>query len=79
MELIEFLEQMNRGVQVGGGSETHEFMHGLADEAMRITMEINRSYHSQAEVVALMSKLTGKQVDESFFLFPPFYTDCGKR
>ena len=25
-----------------------------------------------------MSKLIGKEVDESFGLFPPFYTDCGK-
>jgi acetyltransferase-like isoleucine patch superfamily enzyme len=26
----------------------------------------------------LFSKLIGKGVDESFGLFPPFYTDCGK-
>lgn len=25
-----------------------------------------------------MSELTGSKVDESFGLFPPFYTDCGK-
>ena len=57
---------LNRGEMVVGGSQMHQFMHHLADEAMRITMEINRSYHSQEEIVALMSKLTGTQVDESF-------------
>ena len=25
-----------------------------------------------------MSELTGTEIDESFGLFPPFYTDCGK-
>lgn len=25
-----------------------------------------------------MEKLTGRQLDESFAMFPPFYTDCGK-
>ncbi len=25
-----------------------------------------------------MSEITGKPVDETFRLFPPFYTDCGK-
>ena len=25
-----------------------------------------------------MSRLTGRKVDESFKLFPPFFTDCGK-
>jgi acetyltransferase-like isoleucine patch superfamily enzyme len=25
-----------------------------------------------------MRRITGREVDESFSLFPPFYTDCGK-
>ena len=27
---------------------------------------------------AIFSELTGKEVDKSFRMFPPFYTDCGK-
>lgn len=78
MELKEFLEHMNRGDTVIGGSETHLFMHGAAQSAMRITAELNAAYHTPNEIRALMSNLTGKPVDESFGMFPPFYTDCGK-
>jgi len=78
MELSEFIEHMNSGKMVNGGSDLHEFMHQAAQEALRITAELNASYHSPEEVRALMSKLIGKPVDDSFRLFPPFYTDCGK-
>lgn len=78
MELIAFLEHMNRGNEVIGGSEVHLFMHGAAQDAMRVTAELNNAYHTPEEIRALMSKLTGKPLDESFSMFPPFYTDCGK-
>ena len=41
-------------------------------------MELNNSYHNHDEIINLMSELTGEKVHESFGLFPPFYTDCGK-
>ena len=41
-------------------------------------MEMNNKYHTHEEIVQLMSELTGKKVDESFGMFPPFYTDCGR-
>nr|WP_310828730.1 sugar O-acetyltransferase [Paenibacillus typhae] len=50
----------------------------LIVEAQRITMQLNNSYHEAEEVRELFSKLTGVEVDESFGLFPPFYTDFGK-
>lgn len=45
---------------------------------MKITMELNTKYHTPEEIVEIFSRLTGKTVDKSFRLFPPFYTDCGK-
>lgn len=78
MNINEFLEQLNSGEPVIGGSEAHLFMHGVSQEALRITAEINGKYHEPAELRALFSKLIGKAVDESFGFFPPFYTDCGK-
>ena len=78
MELEEFLNELNSGNVVQGGSEVHQFMHGVSQEALRITAEINGSYHEPAQLRALFSELTGRPVDESFGLFPPFYTDCGK-
>ena len=78
MDLNGFLEHLNSGKPVQGGGEAHLFMHGVSQEALRITAEINGSYHTPEELRTLFSELTGRPVDESFGLFPPFYTDCGK-
>ena len=78
MDLESYLAFLNSGQMVVGGSEVHQFMHGVSQEAIRITAEINGRYHEPAELRKLFSELIGKPVDESFGLFPPFYTDCGK-
>ncbi|MCQ4636508.1 sugar O-acetyltransferase [Anaerovorax odorimutans] len=78
MNITEFLDHLNRGEAVIGGSETHKMMTKLGHEAMRITAELNGSYHEPEEIRSLFSQLIGRPVDESFRMFPPFYTDCGK-
>lgn len=78
MDLDQFLEHLNSGTPVQGGGEAHQFMHGVSQEALRITAQINTGYHEPAELRALFSQLIGAPVDESFGLFPPFYADCGK-
>ena len=59
-------------------SAEHGFMHKAAQDAIRITMEINSSYHTPDELRALLSQLTGTEIDSSVGLFPPIYTDYGK-
>mgnify|MGYP002582947930 CR=1 FL=1 len=78
MELDEFLSYMDSGKEVVAGSPVHQCMHRLSQEAIRVTSELNSRYHTSEEIVELMRKITGRQVDDSFSLFPPFYTDCGK-
>lgn len=78
MTTKEFLDVMATGEIISGGSPVHAKMHELSQEAIRITMEINNAYHNHGEIIALMSELMGVEVHESFVLFPPFYTDCGK-
>lgn len=78
MDLQEYLAHLNAGKPVVGGSEVHLFMHGVSQEAIRVTMEMNNRYHTPEELRALFSELTGKPVDEGFAMFPPFYADCGK-
>lgn len=56
----------------------HAFMTEMSHEAMKITAELNGSYHTAEEIRQLFSELIGKPVDASFGMFPPFYTDCGK-
>lgn len=50
----------------------------LFQDAIRIGMELNTKYHTPEELREIMGRLTGKKIDESFRLFPPFYTDFGK-
>lgn len=78
MTTQEFIGIMATGNVIAGGSPLHEIMHRLSQEAIRITNELNNSYHTHEEIIALMSELTGRHVDESFRIFPPFNTDCGK-
>lgn len=78
MTTAEFITIMNSGEVISGGSPIHAKMHELSQEALRITMQLNNAYHNHEEIIALMSELTGNEVHESFNIFPPFYTDCGK-
>lgn len=78
MTTKEFIDIMNSGKTVKAGSPLFAKMHELSQEAIRLTLQLNTTYHNHDEIVALMSELTGTQVHESFGMFPPFYTDCGK-
>ncbi|MBQ8036197.1 MAG: sugar O-acetyltransferase [Proteobacteria bacterium] len=78
MELETFLKIMDSGERVVAGSEVHQKMCELSQEALQITMQINSQYHSPEALHELICRLTSRALDESFRLFPPFYTDCGK-
>lgn len=78
MDLQECLDQMRRGETVTANSEAHLCMHELAQDALRLTARLNSGYHTPEEIRSIMTEITGKPVDESFSMFPPFYTDCGK-
>jgi acetyltransferase-like isoleucine patch superfamily enzyme len=78
MQLQDFLDHVNRRALIEGGSEQHRFMHDAAQDAFRITTEINSGYRDPDEVRALMSRLTGRPVHESVTVFPPFYSEFGK-
>ena len=69
---------MDSGEEIIAGSKEHQFMHYLSQEALKITMELNSRYYTEAEIRMLMERLTGRKIDETFSMFPPFYTDCGK-
>lgn len=78
MELQEFLDVLNQGERVVNGSEIHQFMSTAAFEVMEWTTQLNSGPYELSEIQALFSRIIGKPVDESFTLFPPFYTDFGK-
>lgn len=78
MENSDFIEIMNSGCVIPGNSPVHKKMHELSQEAIRITMQLNNTFHTHEEILALFAELTGKPMDPDFNFFPPFNTDCGK-
>lgn len=78
MELSQFLEHVDRGTVIEGGSEHHLFMHDAAQDALRVVAEINSGYRTPEDVRSLLTRLTGKEVHESVVVFPPFYSEFGK-
>lgn len=50
----------------------------LITEAQKTIARLNTGYQDPDSVRSIMSELTGEDVDPSFVLLPPFYTDFGK-
>lgn len=78
MEIEKFLEDLKSGKAITGGSHEHEMMHYLAEDAMLKTAQLNNSYHDAKIRRQLFSEIIGKPVDDTFAIFPPFYSECGK-
>lgn len=71
------LEYLRRGDIAVGGSDLHRQMCELSEKALRLTAQLNEAYHEPEERRRIFSEIIGKPVDESFGIFPPFYTECG--
>jgi acetyltransferase-like isoleucine patch superfamily enzyme len=78
MDLQDFLDHVARGDVIPGGSEQHAFLHAAAQDALRVTAELNSGYRTPEEVRALLARLTGRAVDESVTVFPPFSCEFGR-
>ena len=76
MTVQDVIEGFAEGVAEDGRRDTYADV--LFQEAVRIGMELNCQYHTPEEIREIMGRLTGKKIDDSFRLFPPFYTDFGK-
>lgn len=78
MTLEEFLAFMDSGATLEGESEIHQMMHQLSEEAIRICNALNTCDRKPETIQALLSELTGREVDASVRFFPPIFCDCGK-
>lgn len=79
MDMKAFIDFCKQGNPISGDDkQLHGLLTQCSYEAQKITMVLNTAYHSQEEIVAIFSELTGSNVDPSFVCFPPFYTDFGK-
>lgn len=78
MTVDEFRKTMAETKYIPANSELHKAFHALSQEALKITAKLNGQYHTPDEIRQIMAELTANEIDESFGMFPPFYTDCGK-
>jgi len=78
MRVEAFRKVMAETKYIPAGSELHRAFHAFSQEALKITAKLNGQYHEPDEVRQMMAELTANEIDESFGMFPPFYTDCGK-
>lgn len=75
------LQQFNEYIAGGRALDTpgiYRFMDAMSEEARKITFRLNSAYHSQEEVIAMLSELTGSEVHPSVKVFPPLYSDFGR-
>ena len=78
MNAKEYVEFIKENSYIAADSDAHRCMHILARNAQEMAAKIKGKYPSTEKIRKLFCRLIGKKTDESFLLFPPFYTDCGK-
>ena len=78
MTLDDLLADLDAGRTIAGDSPLHAVMHEVSQQALRITAELNGSYHEPARVRELLAELTGRDIDASVAVFPPFSADFGR-
>ena len=78
MMTVEKFQQMIAEGRPLEGTEMITFMRKQSAETRRLLMDLNTNYHTDEEIVYLFSRITATDVDPSFRMFPPFYTDFGK-
>ena len=56
MTIDQFRERMATDEPIAGGSDLHREFHKYSQDALRITAEINGSYHTPEELRKLLSE-----------------------
>lgn len=74
----EILYKDLNGFPLSSKIEGFEIISEIIEEAQKIIAELNTGYHTKEEVREIFSRLTGKDIDASTWILPPFYTDFGK-
>ena len=78
LELDELLDVFNKGSTLEMDEDAAMACNYYAQEAQKITCELNYKYHDFDEIRQLFSELIGSKVSDDFRVFPPFFTDFGK-
>ena len=74
----DIFEKMRAGELIRLDDPEYPRIGAAIERAFRITGELNSSYHTDDETRAILSELTGQQIDGSTTVKQPFYTDFGQ-
>lgn len=71
-------ERMHAGELIRLDEPDYPVVYEAIMRAFRITGELNSAYHTPQQTRAVLSELTGAEIDESTTVMLPFYTDFGQ-
>lgn len=75
---MDIFDRMRAGELIRIDAPEYAPVFELIQRALRITGELNSAYHDADQTRAILSELTGGQIDETTWITPPFYTDFGR-
>ena len=68
MNLEKYLKILDSGEHIEANSPVHQYMHQVSQEALRLTAELNGSYHTPEEIRKIFSQIIGKPVEVLSFI-----------
>lgn len=78
MNTLNIFERDRAGIRISMNDPEIPKILEIQHSAQKIIAELNTGYHTNDEVLEILSRLTGVKVDDSLWLMPPFYTDYGR-
>ncbi|MDR2948768.1 MAG: sugar O-acetyltransferase [Prevotella sp.] len=75
---MDIFERMKQGELILENDPEYPKLYEALLRGMRITGQLNASYHTKEETREIISELTGQKLDEMTWIVPPFYTDFGQ-
>jgi len=76
--MMDIFERMKQGELILENDPEYPKLYEALLRGMRITGQLNASYHTKEETREIISELTGQKLDETTWIVPPFYTDFGQ-
>lgn len=75
---MDILTRMQRGELILESDPDYPKLYDALLRGLRITGQLNASYHTPEQTRNIVSELTGQQLDETTWIVPPFYSDFGQ-
>ncbi len=75
---MDIFERMRAGELIRDTDTGFDELVAAQLKGMRLVGELNSSYHTREQTLAVLRELTGQQIDDSVWVIPPFYTDFGR-